>query len=370
MTALTESRLIDFKLRTDPRGDTLELPMGAAETIYENGFVGVDPAGYAKAFVPGDLFVGIATEEVDNSAGAAAAETVKMVVSGAIEHTLSGAALTDIGKPVYATDDGTIALTGHPDAYVGRIERYTAASTVLVRMRAPGEKPPNGVGSTELVVNGGESFLGLGAAGTGYHPSGLKMTAIGAAGAPVVAQLAAEDGGVQLAFSATAEVQTAALHALNDTFPVDKAVTLEAKVTVHDNGDTADGDLDVGLGTALTANSLADISHADMVQLAAFHYDGNDENIDCQSDDDTTDVAPVDSTVDNVADTYHWLKIVVRPTGAVEFWIDGVRVLSATTFAVLSTANLGAFANLAKGANDTPGAVYIQYFRVAGGKAA
>lgn len=372
MTALTESRLIDFKLRTDPRGDTLELAMGAAETVYENGFVGVDPAGYAKAFVPGDKFVGIATEEVDNSAGAAAAETVKLVVSGAIEHTLSGAALTDIGKPVYATDDGTIALTGHPDAYVGRLERYTTTSTVLVRLKAPGEKPPNGVGSITLGITGHEHFSGTGTT-AGDEPIGLNggFEIESILGPGLTGPTAAENAGITMAFDSTSEVALASVRMPGATLPVDKGVTFEAELCLTVDGAAAT-DLDFGLGTALTTNSEADIDHTDMVQLACFHIDGASDNILAQSDDDTTDVAAVDTTIDNddATDIAKKFKIIIRPSGAVEFWIDGARVLSSTTFAVLSTADLAAWINLEKtAATDVPSLIF-RNLRVAGGCAA
>lgn len=362
MRALTANadvdRFIDQELRT--------YPVGAAEHVYRDALVGIDPAGYLKAFVPGDLFVGIAYAEADNSSGSAGDLNCKVWVVTDFEFTLTGVALTDAGKPVYATADDAIALTGHPDAFVGRVVHYLAANTALVRLKAFGEQPPNGEGSFELRETGAGTFEGLTTTtGQKYLPSEFTIKSIDGAG---VHQIDGEDGGIEFSFDAQAEVALASLRAVNATFPVDKGITLEAEVTVHDNGDAAAVDLDIGLGTALTTNSEADIDHADMVQLAAFHFDSNDEHIDCQSDDNTTDVAAVDSTIDNVADTYKTLKIIVRPTGAVEFWIDGARVLSSTTFAVLSTAVVAPFVNVEKTSDDTVYSLYLRHLRVAGGK--
>lgn len=362
MTALTANadvdRFVDQELRT--------FPVGAAEHIYRGALVGVDPAGYLKAFVPGDPCVGIAYAESDNSSGSAGDLSCRVWVVGDFELTLTGAALTDVGKPVYAIADDAVAVTGHSDAFVGHVVHYLAANTALVRLKAFGEKPANGEGSIELRETGAGTFEGLTTTtGQKYLPSGFTIKSIDGAG---VHQIAGEDGGIEFSFDAVAEVALASLRAVNATFPVDKGITLEAEVTVHDNGDAAAADLDIGLGTALDTDTEADVDHATMVQLAAFHYDSNDENIDCQSDDNTTDVAAVDSTVDNVADTYHTLKIIVRPTGAVEFWIDGARVLSSTTFAVLSTANLAPFVNVEKTSNDTVYSLYLRNLRVAGGK--
>ena len=367
MTALTASRVMDFKYRTDPRGDILQLPVAAAETIYQNGFVGVDPAGYAKAFVPGDLLVGVADEEVDNSAGTAAAKTVKIVTSGVIEHTLSGAALTDIGKPVYATDDATIALTGHPDAYVGRITRYAATSTVDVALRSPSEKPPNGVGSAELILTGFEHFPATGATAGDEHVGAFEFESI--LGPGLSGPTDGENAGHTMAFDATGETALASVRTPHEVFPVDKGITFEVELHLTDNGDD-EMDVDWGLGTALTTNSEADIDHGDMVQLACFHLDGLVANILVQSDDDTDDVAAVDTTIDNSLSVAKKFKIIVRPTGAVEFWIDGVRAKATTTFAVLSTAMLAAFINMEKVTDAGVASLIFRNLRVAGGCAA
>jgi hypothetical protein len=115
------SRFVDQELR--------EYPVAASEHVYRGSYVGVNPAGYLKTFVPGDEFVGIAYEEADNSSGAAAAINCQVFVQGDFSLTLTSAALTDVHKPVYATDDNALSLTGHPDAYVGRIVHYITTST-------------------------------------------------------------------------------------------------------------------------------------------------------------------------------------------------------------------------------------------------
>jgi hypothetical protein len=179
----------------------------------------------------------------------------------------------------------------------------------------------------------------------------------------------AEDGGIKGDFDAVAEVALASCRQRNDTLPVDKGVTLDVDLVVADSGDNAALDIDFGFGTALTTNSEADIDHGDMAQLAAFHLDGNSDDILAQSDDATTDVAAVDTTKNNDSstDVPKHFKIIVRPSGAVEFWIDGVRVLPTTTFAVLSTALLAAFINMEKTSNDTTASIIFRNLRVAGG---
>jgi hypothetical protein len=344
--------------------------VGASVHIYQGGFVGLDPAGYAKAFVPGDMFAGVAYEEADNSSGAAGAIRVRTQVADLdFEYTLTSVALTDVGKPVFATADNAIALTGHPDAFVGWIVSYVSTNKARIRLREPGETPPNGKGSIVIKLTGHEAFAATGATAGDECVDGFELeSALGLGVLPTDA----EDGGVTLQFDATAEIALASVRTFNDCFPVDKGLTFEVDLVVADKGDNAALDIDWGFGTALTTNSEANIDHADMVQLACFHMDGNSDNILAQSDDNTTDVANTDTTIDNdsTTDVSKKFKIVVRPTGSVEFWIAGARVLSSTTFALLSTAVVGAFVNVEKTSDDTTAVLIFKNLRIGAGAAA
>lgn len=360
MTALTANRNIDRLVDMELR----EFPVGAAVTIYRNGFVGIDPAGYAKAFVPGDLFVGIAYEAVDNSAGAAAAENVRVYVEGDFVLPIASVALTDIGHPVFATDDGDCLLTGHTDAFVGTLVHYDASGKAVVRLKAPGEKPPNGLGSYEAKLTGFEGYPTTGATAGDELVGDFEFESI--LGPGLSSPTAGENGGHTMAFDATGETALASCRTMTEIWPVDKGITFEVELHLTDIGDD-EMDVDWGLGTLLTTNSEADIDHADMEQLACFHLDGLVANILAQSDDHTTDVASVDTTIDNSLTVPKKFKIIVRPAGTVEYWIDGARVLATTAFAVLSTATLGAFINMEKVTDAGVASLIFWNLRVCGG---
>lgn len=345
-------------------------PVGAAVHIYKDTNVGIDPAGYLKAFVPGDVFAGVAYEEIDNSSGTAGALYCRVRKEGDFVLPITSVAVLDAGKPVFCTDDQAYALIGHPDAFFGILLHYESSGYAVVRMRGEGVKPPNGAGSQELLVTGAESFQPTGAtAGTLNGPGGFEIKS--ALGLGVLHNDAA-DGGVKFQFDAVAEVALASMRTINDTFPVAKGITLECDLCVADKGDAAALDIDFGFGTALTTDSEADVDHAAMVNLAAFHLDGASDNILAQSDDNSTDVAAADTTIDNdsTTDLPKRFKIIVRPSGAVEFWINGARVLSSTTFAVSAAANLAAFINMEKTSDDTTAVMIARNIRVAAGKAA
>ena len=85
--------------------------------------------------IPAFKYQGVSEEYVDNSAGANAAKTVR-VRRGVFEFATTGAAISDVGKMVFATDDQTVAKNGTTNAvYVGRIYQFLSATSVFVDSR-------------------------------------------------------------------------------------------------------------------------------------------------------------------------------------------------------------------------------------------
>lgn len=354
------------------------LPVAKNEVIWRGAAVGRNPAGYAKEFVPGDVLVGFAEHEfkadtTDGSPSLAGEQTSagqKMLniiaYADNVKLPVSGAVRADIGRWVYATDDATFSFIGHPDAIVGRVIDFDSSGVVICEMRNIGYRPSQATGSQELTLTGNEAFTATGAtAGTATIGAFDFKTILGLG----ATMNDAEDGGHLGTFDGTAEVALASLRTRNDTLPIDRGLTFDVDFCLTDKGDASAIDVDIGFGTALTTNSEADIDHADMVQLAAFHLDGNSDDILAQSDDNTTDVAAVDTTINNdsTTDVAKHLKIIVRPSGAVEFWINGARVLASTTFAMLSTANVAAFINMEKTSDDTTAVFVYRNLRIGAG---
>ncbi len=117
--------------RVFEQGDRNEFPMAATTTIYEGSPVGLN-AGYARALVAGDLFVGFAEAKADNATGGAGDKTVRVKDEGKVVLAVSGAAITDAGKPVYASADDTFTFTATSNSYIGRVVRYISSGVVLV----------------------------------------------------------------------------------------------------------------------------------------------------------------------------------------------------------------------------------------------
>ena len=109
------------------------LPVIAADIIYEGAAVGVvDASGHARPLTAADRFAGFATRKADNSAGAAAAINVEVVQSGEIVLAVTGAVITDIGQPVYATDDNTFVFLPVGAVFIGYVKRFVSSGVVIV----------------------------------------------------------------------------------------------------------------------------------------------------------------------------------------------------------------------------------------------
>ncbi|MCX5513427.1 hypothetical protein C3941_23850 [Kaistia algarum] len=119
-------------------GSRNALLMIAADIIYEGAAVGVVPAsGHARPLAAGDVFAGFAEAKADNASGAAAAIRVELVESGKIELPVTGLVITDIGLPVYASDDDTFSLSPVGGVFIGIVHRFVSAGYGIVHFDAP-----------------------------------------------------------------------------------------------------------------------------------------------------------------------------------------------------------------------------------------
>jgi hypothetical protein len=118
-------------------------PVIAADIIYEGAAVGLVPAtGHARPLAAGDRFAGFANAQADNSAGAAAAINVDVIESGKAQLAVSGAVITDMGAPVYATDDDTFVFSPVGGVFVGFVHRFVSSGVVIVAFDALNYRDP------------------------------------------------------------------------------------------------------------------------------------------------------------------------------------------------------------------------------------
>lgn len=162
-------------------------------------------------------------------------------------------------------------------------------------------------------------------------------------------------GGMLVAnFGTTAEAQK--VDWLSDRgFAVGSNWVAEILLEVFTAPDAAAVDIDVGVASGTHATDFESVT-----ELAAFHLDGDDVNIDAHSDDNTTDVAPTDTTIDWTAGTPVRLKLDGRDMTNVKYYVEGAEVLSATANLgnlTLAAGPLRAIFHMEKTADDSPGVV-------------
>jgi hypothetical protein len=124
-------------------GELNDIPVIASDIIYEGAAVGIVAAsGHARPLTSVDKFAGFAQTKCDNSAGSAAAKNVKVISSGKIQLSVTGAVITDVGLPVYATDDNAFGFTPVGAVYIGKVIRFVSSGVVEVQFDAINDVDP------------------------------------------------------------------------------------------------------------------------------------------------------------------------------------------------------------------------------------
>lgn len=118
-------------------GNENDIPIIASEIMFEGSAVGiVDATGHARPLEYPDRFGGFVQEKADNSLGIAAAKNVRVRKRGVVNLSVSGAVITDIGQPVYATDDDVFIFSPVASVFIGKVIRFVSAGIVDVEFDA------------------------------------------------------------------------------------------------------------------------------------------------------------------------------------------------------------------------------------------
>lgn len=175
------------------------------------------------------------------------------------------------------------------------------------------------------------------------------------AGTPQLRRLG---GAHSLEFSATAEAQKVDILS-KDGFAVGANWIVEGAIEVVDDGDAAAIDFNVGVANATDADDADDITESCFI-----HTDGNVVNILAESDDDSTEVAATDTTKDYALGTRFEFWMDGRNPADVQIYVDGVLVLSGSTFDVsAATGPLKLLAHLEKTSDNTTAEYHIDWLR-------
>ena len=132
------------------------------------------------------------------------------------------------------------------------------------------------------------------------------------------------------------------------------------QVAVYDKGDDAALDINWGLANETHATDFDSVG-----EFVGFHVDGNATTLSAESDDGTTEVAATDTTLEAADDTFNEYWIDARNPADVKLYVDGVRVLSDSTFVLTdATGPVFPIVHLEKTSNDTPADVRVKSIRL------
>jgi len=115
-------------------GDLNSVPIIAADIVYEGAMVGDNAAGYGRPLVAGDKFLGHSIFQVDNAVpvGVAGDKNIRLRTGMYRLCCDLVGLITDVGQPVYASDDATLTFDASGNSYVGRISRYVSATKMEI----------------------------------------------------------------------------------------------------------------------------------------------------------------------------------------------------------------------------------------------
>jgi hypothetical protein len=135
MATLAADKVRAFELTGTP--DLNDLPVIAADIIYEGAAVGDNASGLARPLVAQDPFLGFAERQCDNSAGAASAKNVRVRSRGFVQLSVATvASAADQGEAVYASDDDTFTLVSTNNTAIGKVHRWVSGTTCIVYFEA------------------------------------------------------------------------------------------------------------------------------------------------------------------------------------------------------------------------------------------
>jgi hypothetical protein len=111
-----------------------DVPVKSSSTIYRGSAVGMT-SGYARQLTAGDVFLGFATAKAVGTSTDGEVN-VNIQRAGFIQLAVTSVAVTDIGKPVYASDGNTFTLTQSTNSRVGTVARFVSTGVAIVRFDA------------------------------------------------------------------------------------------------------------------------------------------------------------------------------------------------------------------------------------------
>jgi hypothetical protein len=132
MAACTTDRNTTYR-----QGVEIEYPVKAATRIYAGSMVAVDSTGYAvpATNATGYKLVGVALEQVDNSAGANGVVLIRVRTAGVFDFGATSISQANVGADMYVVDDQTFDdVDPGQGIKCGKLTKYVSATRGWIKI--------------------------------------------------------------------------------------------------------------------------------------------------------------------------------------------------------------------------------------------
>lgn len=129
-------------------GGINHLPAEKDHIFYQGAAIGDNGSGYAQPLATGNDFLGFCLRHLDTNGDNDGDHRVELRWEGLVELDVTGALITSIGSPVYASDDGTFTMTAGSNSHIGVVHRFVSSGRAVVRFNAT--KPPATIESANI----------------------------------------------------------------------------------------------------------------------------------------------------------------------------------------------------------------------------
>lgn len=128
------------KFRNILSGTNIELPAVASDIVYRGAAVG-SSSGNARPLVAGDVFMGFAAANADNSAGSAGDVGVDVITEGEVYLSITGiSAVSNYAAAVYASDDDTFTTASTSNTQIGKVTQWDTGTNAWVKFQGSAQR--------------------------------------------------------------------------------------------------------------------------------------------------------------------------------------------------------------------------------------
>lgn len=308
------------------------LPAQAAVHAYAGSILTVDGDGNVGPLAVRERFAGHAVAECDNSAGAAAAEDVRVMCGDDGGPYILEVALVctkeNEGAPVYASDDATYTLdpmgASSPNVLVGKVWRYVSATHAEVQFKAMSWEDLIADGRTVGVFR--DDFLGYQAMLSESGSTGRWHTVlVGTSGNEKIQIDANEHGGVlEFVIAADDEAEDTVLYFGDQLqFDINSLIKFRCRAAVVTPG--------TGVRVVFGMASAHNLDKDTVAEQCWFSLDAG-LALKAESDDGGTENNDDKTVATLVTGVWHDYEIDFQMVADVKFFMDGAQVATATTF--------------------------------------